>query len=173
MHRKLRGKANWMRLQTLKIYDLQTEGLAGARRSTASPDPRIPGSPVLSPAPVGSAAAGSTEAAGAGTPRSLASPALAGRESPSAPGRTGQPAPYLSSPGAPRSPLPPSRRGVPWSTYPHTAPSLCLLAVAQRRPQRRAHTTKGRPQEERKNPPIQSGSLFILKLQPEPRTPPY
>lgn len=173
MHGKLRGKAKRMK-ETPNPQDLRSPnrrpGWGEAQHGVPrSPDPRVPSA---QPAPVGSTAARGTEAAGAGTPRSLASPALARRGSPAAPGRTGQPAPYLNSPGAPRSLLPPSRRGVPWSTYPHTAPSLRLLAAVPRRPQRRAHTRKGRSQEERKNPPIQSGSLFILKLQSEPRTPP-
>lgn len=137
--------------------------------------PRIPGSPALSSAPVGTAAASGTKAAGAGTPRSLAPPALANR------GPRATPVHWAASwireqhprsPGAPCSPLPPSRRGGPWNTYPHTAPGLRLLATVPRRPQRRAQDQEGPNAEERKNPPIQSGSLFILKLQPQSRTPP-
>lgn len=104
VHRRLRWKAKRMNVTPTQTnpQDLRSPNRrpAGTRRSTAHPDPRVPGSPVLSPAPVGSAAAQGTEAAGAGTPRSPAWPVLASQGSPAAPGRTGQPAPYGSSAGA-------------------------------------------------------------------------
>lgn len=79
------------------------------------------------------------------------------------------------SPGAPLSPLPPS--GHPAAGSPGAPTRTLLRASASWLPYRGSpkgelRTRKGRTPEERKKLPIQSGSLFILKLRPEPRTPP-
>lgn len=95
---------------------------------------------------------------------------LASRGSPATPGRTGQPAPFRSSAGAARSRHPAAGSpGAPTRTQLGASASWLPYRGA---PKGELRTGKGRTPEERENPPIQSGSLFILKLQPEPRTPP-